>query len=97
LIERDRPRRIAYEIPGDVDALMRANPQQAIAWRTEARAALSRVLTTNRAERPCSSVDPASIRVTRTEGAYRIDGFASGIDASGARRGLYVLTRKDAR
>jgi predicted GNAT superfamily acetyltransferase len=90
------PKQIAYEIPGDVDALMRENPQRAIAWRAEARAVLSRFLTTNRAVARRRGSDPAGIEIETGTGQYRIDGFASGIDAIGARRGLYVLTRKDA-
>jgi predicted GNAT superfamily acetyltransferase len=95
-IARSSPTQIAYEIPGDVDALMRENPQRAIAWRAEARALLSRFLTTNRAITCREGSEPAGIRIETTPGQYRIDGFASGIDATGARRGLYVLTRKDA-
>lgn len=95
LIERSQPSRIAYEIPGDIDALMRDHPQRAIVWRAEARALLSRCLTTNRAVVCRDGSDTGAIRVESTPGRYRIDGFASGIDPTGARRGLYVLTRKD--
>lgn len=91
-LARSRPDRLAYEIPGDVDALMRDDPHRAIAWRAEARDLLPAFVTTNRAR--VDGTDPASISVETTPGDYLIDGFASGFDARGRRRSFYVLTRK---
>ncbi len=91
-----KPPRIAYEIPGDIDVLMRQEPQRAIAWRAEARALLARFLTTNRAVSAGDRLGPTSIQIESTTGDYVIDGFASGSDVSG-RRGFYLLARKGSR
>jgi chorismate synthase len=93
----DRPTHLAYEIPGDVDALMQSDPRRSIEWRSETRTLLSKFITTNRAIRNGDALDPNSIEVQTHAGDYVIDGFASGIYASGHRRGPYVLTRKDSR
>jgi chorismate synthase len=88
-----KPSRIAYEIPGDIDDLMRDDPRHAIEWRAESRALLSRFITTNRAIQAGERTDPTSMQIETTPGDYIIDGFASG-SAKGGRRGFYLLTRK---
>lgn len=93
----DRPRRIAYEIPSDVDLLMQTDPRRAVAWRSDARTLLSAFLTTNCAVADRRDVGPTSVAIASRPGDYVIDCFVTGLDESGARRAFYLLTRKDAR
>jgi chorismate synthase len=88
-----KPPRIAYEIPGDIDDLMRVDARRAVTWRSETRALLSRLVTTNRAVPIDGDLNPTAIAIETTQGDYVIDGFASGAAESG-RRSFYLLTRK---
>lgn len=93
-ILRDPPPRISYEIPGDIDALMRDDPAAAIAWRQEMRQVLARVLTTKAATMPdAATTDPLSISITTGSGEYLVNGIATGLDESGERQSLYRLER----
>ncbi|HKG24712.1 MAG TPA: hypothetical protein VKB09_03640, partial [Thermomicrobiales bacterium] len=91
----DRPSRVCYRIPGDIDDLMRVDPQAAVAWRQEMRQVLPALLTTKRAllSDPAAG-DVAAVKVEETAGVYVVNGFATGPDATGERVSYYVLERK---
>ncbi len=90
----ERPPRLRYRIPGDIDGLTRRDPMAAIRWRQEMRTVLSALLTTHAADAgDGSSTDPARIAVRRRSGAYAIDGLATGRDATGERSTFYLLER----
>jgi len=89
-----RPQRLRYRIPGDIDRLVRDDPEDAIRWRREARQVLSALLTTKIARIDGTSADPATVGVRERTGDYAITGFATGTDAFGDRSSFYVLTRK---
>jgi predicted GNAT superfamily acetyltransferase len=93
-ILRDQPRRISYQIPGDVDTLMRDDPAAAITWRQEMRHVLAGVLTTKAATMPdLATTDPLTIAIASRPGAYFVNGIATGLDESGDRQSLYRLER----
>lgn len=95
-IVAERPLRVGYRIPGDIDRLMRAHPTEAIRWRQEMRRVLSRLLTTKAACLESSMTpDPTAVGVRVTEGAYIITGIATGLDDTGERQSVYLLQRKD--
>jgi predicted GNAT superfamily acetyltransferase len=93
-LSREAPSRVRYRIPGDIDDLMRVDPQAAIEWRQDMRRVLPAMVTTKRAviSGP-SSGDVAAVRVDETHGDYTINGFATGPDATGERLSYYVLER----
>jgi chorismate synthase len=90
-----RPPRTGYRIPGDIDRLMRDDPEAAIAWRQEMREVISRLLATRAAclEAPATT-DPTRVGIRDTAGAYVITGIASGLDDSGERQSIYLLQRR---
>jgi hypothetical protein len=89
-----RPGRVRYQIPGDIDELMRTDPQAAVEWRQEMRAVLPALVTTKRAVllEPAPG-DVAAVRVEERTGDYAINAFATGDDATGKRVSYYVLER----
>ncbi|MEA2522842.1 MAG: hypothetical protein QOF73_69 [Thermomicrobiales bacterium] len=91
---RERPPRARYRIPGDIDALMRTDPQAAVSWRQDMRQVLPALLTTKRAVL-CDPVagDVAAVSVEEREGDYVVNGFATGPDAAGERVSYYMLER----
>ena len=93
---RERPPRLRYRIPADIDDLMRRDPRGAIGWRREMREVFSALLTTRRV-RPDdgSDADPLAIGVHEEPGAYAITGFRTGLGADGERASYYVLDRID--
>lgn len=95
-ILRDQPRHIAYQIPGDIDLLMRDDPVAAISWRQEMRHVLAGVLTTQGATLPDHvTTDPLSIAIAARPGGYLVNGIATGRDESGERQSFYRLERLD--
>jgi chorismate synthase len=93
-ILRDRPPRVRYRIPGDVDELMRAYPREAVEWRQDMRLVFSALLTTKRAILQNAAVgDVAAVKVEESAGDYVVNGFATGPDATGERVSYYVLER----
>jgi chorismate synthase len=89
-----RPARLGYQIPGDIDRLMRDDPASAIAWRQEMRQVLSQLLTTKAACLPTpATADPTQVGVRVTPGAYVITGIATGLADDGERRSVYLLQR----
>ncbi len=93
-ILRDQPRRLSYQIPGDIDVLMRDDPAAAITWRQEMRQVLAGVLTTKAATMPNpATTDPLAIAIATRPGAYFVNGIATGLDEAGERQSLYRLER----
>jgi predicted GNAT superfamily acetyltransferase len=94
-ILRDRPPRLTYRIPGDIDELMRNDPATAVEWRQNMRHLLPAFLTTKRAIlHDPSSGDVAVVTVEESAGEYYINGFATGPDATGERVSSYVLEHR---
>lgn len=90
-----RPERVKYRIPGDIDALMRTDPHYAITWREEMRAALTGCITTKIGVRGAVETEgPVAMSVRTTAGDYAITGFATGHDEHGVRASYYVFERK---
>ncbi len=91
-----RPARLGYQIPGDIDLLMRDDPEAAIRWRQEMRQVLSQLVTTKSA---CFSdpapADPTRVGIEVSPGAYVISGIATGLADSGERQSVYLLERKE--
>ncbi|HEU5430610.1 MAG TPA: hypothetical protein VFU81_03055 [Thermomicrobiales bacterium] len=84
-----------YRIPADIDALMRADPAAAIAWRGEMRAVLGHFLTVARAApQPAVATDPSAIAEQVAPGAYVIARFVSFAAEAGERINAYVLERR---
>jgi predicted GNAT superfamily acetyltransferase len=93
-LPRDRPPKVRYRIPGDIDELMRIDPQAAIEWRQDMRRVLPALVTTKRAVLVNSaSGDLAAVKVEESGGDYVVNGFATGPDATGERVSYYVLER----
>lgn len=88
---RDRPSRIAYRIPGDIDQLMRDEPAAAIAWRREMRQVLTALLTTASARLVDPAADPTQVGIAIDPGAYVITGIATGLDDNDRRQSWYLL------
>lgn len=90
------PDRIVYRVPGDIDQLLRIDPQRAVEWRNEMRAVLG-VLMTRRAaivDDDVATEGPIAIRKDITDGPYDVTGFATELDEFGNRESLYLLERK---
>ena len=92
---KERPVRVGYRIPGDIDRLMREDPAEAIRWRRQMRGVLSQLLTTKSA---CvgtgTAHDPTAVGVSVTPGPYIVTGIATGLDDAGERQSVYLLQRK---
>ena len=89
---------VTYEIPGDIDQLLREQPERGAAWRFEMRKVLGTLMTSRRASIDDGAVEegPIAVRELVTPAPYTITRFATGPDAvSGERKSLYVLNRKD--
>jgi chorismate synthase len=95
-LDRERPTRFSYEIPGDIDRLAREDPERAIRWRQEMRELLRIFMTTRWAERddPLGVEGPIAVSIEQQTGDYIATGFATGIGEDGERRSFYVLQRK---
>jgi chorismate synthase len=90
-----KPERLRYRIPGDIDRLMQDDPPAAIRWREEMREVVAALLTTKRARVAADTADgPIADAYDARPGAYRITGFATGLDPAGERTSYYVLDRK---
>lgn len=93
------PRRIVYRVPGDIDQLLRIDPQRAVEWRNEMRDVLG-VLMTRRAaivDADVATEGPIAIQKSVIDGPYDVTGFATELDEVGNRESLYLLERKDHR
>lgn len=91
IIMKDRPLHVAYEIPGDIDQLMKESEGKANQWRQEMRTIFSCLMSTEQAY--SSNRSPAHLSVTKTEGPYIVTGFATG-NINEERKSYYILTRK---
>ena len=92
-----RPERLRYRIPGDIDQLMRSDPQVAIRWRQELRAVFTALLPTKAARVEEGAPDgPLAVGAEARMGEYIINGFATGLNASGERLSYYVFERRRA-
>lgn len=86
--------RLRYQIPGDVDHLMRDDPATAIAWRQEMRRVLPQLLTTRSARlAPGQESDPLEVGIATIERDYVITGIATGLDDTGRRQSWYLFDR----
>ena len=90
--------RVRYRIPGDIDVLMRHDPDTAVHWRQEMRRVLGALMTTRAARVDDGAVDegPIAVGMQETPGAYVVTGFATGHDPAGERESYYVLERRSA-
>jgi predicted GNAT superfamily acetyltransferase len=94
-LARQAPLAARYRIPGDVDDLMAADAERAIAWREEMRAALSPFLTIKSARISAASRgSPIDVGIDVKPGAYDVVAFASEVQAPNDRENWYVLRRR---
>ena len=96
-LRAELPERVIYRVPGDIDQLMRSDPQRAVDWRTEMRTVLG-TLMTRRAAIVGDDVaieGPIAIQTSVIDGPYDVTGFATELDALGHRESFYVLQRKE--
>jgi predicted GNAT superfamily acetyltransferase len=92
------PISVRYQIPGDIDALMRQHPDIAIRWRQQMREVLGELMTLRRARRDHSQVDEGPIVVDAEiePGPYVATGFATGFrPGDDERTSYYILTREN--
>jgi predicted GNAT superfamily acetyltransferase len=95
VLTRLLPDRISYQIPGDVDALMKDDPERAIKWRQDMREILGKLMTRRAATLGGNASEgPIAVGMDIQPGAYEVTGFATGIDAVGERLSYYLLERK---
>ncbi len=96
-LRTDLPERITYRVPGDIDQLMRIDPQRAVDWRTEMRDVLGTLMTRRAAivGDDVATEGPIAIRTSVIDGPYDVTGFATELDEFGNRESLYLLERKD--
>lgn len=93
LLQR-RPQRLRYRIPGDIDRLMRHEPERGVQWRREMRTVLSAFLTTKSVRLDdVAGRGPISAAHDTSPGDYAITGFATGLDDDGERQSYYILER----
>ncbi|HEX7042723.1 MAG TPA: hypothetical protein VF189_05730 [Patescibacteria group bacterium] len=84
---------VFFEIPGDIDNLMRENEKKALSLRRGMRKTLSALLNKHEGFVPENVIDPALSSVNETTGEFIVDGFATGVE-NGTRRNFYRLRRK---
>jgi chorismate synthase len=88
--------RLRYAIPGDIDELMRTDPERAIGWRQEIRRVLAGRVTTKRSVTGESgTLGPVAMATVTEPGPYSITGFATGRNGDGRRESTYLLTRRN--
>lgn len=91
------PETVRYQIPGDVDALMRQRPEEAILWRQQMREVLGELMTMRRARIDEGLVEqgPVAIEAGIEQGPYVATGFATGYrPGENERTSYYILTRE---
>lgn len=82
------PPQLAVEIPGDIDMLMKHNPQMAINWRQELREIFSNLLTTHKTVLGREGI--IDTKIETAQGPYIVTGFATG-KTEKERRSFYIL------
>jgi chorismate synthase len=98
-LRQELPARIVYRVPGDIDQLLRVDPQRAVDWRNEMRDVLG-ILMTRRAAvvgEDVATEGPIAIRTSVIEGPYDVTGFATELDEFGDRESLFLLELKGER
>jgi chorismate synthase len=87
---------VCYRIPGDIDLLMRADPDRAIRWRQEMRLVLGTLMTRKQAhvDDRAEIEGPIAVGTSIDQGNYEVTGFATGFGSSGERESFYILERK---
>src|SRR5262249_30862312 len=101
------PAAVRYQIPADIDALLREDEARANAWRTDMRTSLAPFMTIKAArttkdnrhladevEPAAPPVSPIDMRVDIQPGAYDVVAFATDILPHGERENWYVLRRR---
>ncbi|NDJ86003.1 MAG: hypothetical protein GYB66_08965 [Chloroflexi bacterium] len=89
------PRRLRFEIPGDVDDLAQKVPERAIEWRREMRGICTQLLDTlHPVQLDDGGPDPAQLIVRYTRGTYRVTDFVT-VQKAGQRQSAFVFTLKD--
>lgn len=96
-LRTELPDRIVYRVPGDIDQLLRIDPQRAVDWRTEMREVLGTLMTRRAAivGDDVAAEGPIAIQTSVIDGPYDVTGFATELDEFGNRESLYLLERKD--
>lgn len=91
------PAKVVYRVPGDIDQLMRIDPQRAVDWRNEMREALGMLMTRRSAivGEDVAREGPIAIETSVIDGPYDVTGFATELDEFGGRESLYLLELKD--
>lgn len=92
-----RPASVRYRIPGDVDALMRQRPDEAIKWRQQMREVLGGLMTLRRAriDEGLAGEGPIAVDTGIEGGPYVATGFATGYrPGEEERTSYYILTRE---
>ena len=96
-LRAELPERVVYRVPGDIDQLMKDDPQRAVDWRTEMRDVLGQLMTRRAAivGGDVKTDGPIAIQTSVIDGPYDVTGFATEVDTLGNRESLYLLERKD--
>jgi chorismate synthase len=91
-----QPAAVRYQIPGNIDELMRHDPAAAVHWRQEMRQILGEFMTVRTAHLPPDAMQEGPIGVSMhvEPGNYVATGFASRIDdETNERQSYYILTK----
>lgn len=96
-LRAEPPERVIYRVPGDIDQLMRDDPQRAVDWRAEMRTVLGALMTRRAAivGDDVATEGPIAIQTSVIDGPYDVTGFATELDELGNRESFYVLQRKE--
>jgi predicted GNAT superfamily acetyltransferase len=96
-LRAELPAKVVYRVPGDIDQLMRIDPQRAVDWRNEMREALGMLMTRRSAivGEDVAREGPIAIETSVIDGPYDVTGFATELDEFGGRESLYLLELKD--
>lgn len=96
-LRQELPAQLVYRVPGDIDQLLRVDPQRAVDWRNEMREVLGRLITRRAAivGEDVAKDGPIAIQTSVIDGPYDVTGFATELDEFGNRESLFLLERKD--
>ena len=95
-LRRELPPQVVYRVPGDIDQLMRVDPQRAVDWRNEMREVLGTLMTRRSAivGDDVATEGPIAIQTSVIDGPYDVTGFATELDELGNRESLFLLELK---
>lgn len=87
-LRTELPERVVYRVPGDIDQLLRVDPQRAVDWRTEMREVLGLLMTRRGAivGDDVAGEGPIAIQTSVMDGPYDATGFATELDEFGNQR-----------